>query len=592
MATIPAASYISNSARTQGEVKQGLEDTIASLRQVPGAAQVELSNTILSGSITPAGSGGVLVIDTEASAATDDLTNIVTTNYPDGACLLIRNNNNTRFVVCKQAAGGGGQLQLDRSADYVLDDTKKWLLIQRRGADWYEIVRGPVRMTTLTVAKSATFTIQKEDLGKTFLCTGTYTVAAVAAAGLGNGFLVTLRNVSTGTLTFDPNSSELIDGATTLAILPGSSMMLACDGAAWSSVAAKIPQEPAVNPIINGTMEVWQRGTAFAAITSGAYAADRWRWGAVGAGVVTINRSTNVPTVAQAGVLFNYSLEVDVTTADASIAAGDFYVVSQRIEGYHWRHFAQRQLTLSFWAMSPKTGTHCVACRNNATATPDRCYIGTYTINAADTWEYKTVTLSASPSAGTWDYTTGAGLEVAFALAAGSTFQTTAGAWQTGNFYGTSAQVNVMDSTANFFRLTGVKLELGPVATPLAPSSFADELARCQRYYQKSFSYASEPVQNVGTVSGAAQTRSPVGATVSMGIPLPFKTLFRGLPTLTSYNPSAANAQVRNVSNGTDSTGIVFDAGGESATDIAFVTSGTTTVGHHVAVHWTADAEL
>lgn len=497
MATIPAASYISNSARTEGEVKQALEDTIASLRQVPGAAQVELTNTIASGSITPAGSGGVIVVDTEASAATDDLTNIATTNYPDGAMILLRNSNAARFVVVKHLAGGSGQMNLDRSGEYQLDDTKKWLLLQRRSADWYEVFRGPQKPL-----------------------------------------------------------SEL-------------------------------------NPIINGAMDIWQRGTAFAAVGTGTYTADRWLYTFAAASVQTINRSTNVPTVTQAGVLFNYSYEVDITTADATIAAGDTAYLSQRIEGFNWRHLAQRQFTLSFWVMGAKTGTHCVAFRNNATGTPDRCYVGTYSISAANTWEYKTVVVSPSPSAGTWDYTTGSGLEVAFILAAGSTFQTTAGAWNTGNFLATSAQVNELDNTANFFRMTGVKMELGPVATPFVMSHFQAELDLCQRYYQKTFAYATAPAQNAGVGTGEAIFPQHVGA--STGFNAEGRTYvqrMRVAPTMTYFNPAAANAQVRNTNTNTDCTGTGSTQIGEHQFAITATTPAGSAQSETLRVHWTASAEL
>lgn len=591
MATIPAAGYISNAARTQSEVQTAWNDIVASLRQVPGAGQTELSNTIASGSITPAGSGGFVVVDTEAAAATDDLTNIVTTNYPDGSCLYLRNANAARVVTLKQLAGGAGQMNLDRSVDYVLDDTKKWILLQRRSADWYEVFRGPQRMTSLTVSKTASFTVAREDLGKVFLCNGSaaMTVTLTAAASLGNGFVVGIRNLSQQSVTIDPNSSELIDGGSTLNVPTGWGYLLVCDGTAWRTVASNGPVATA-NPIINGIMEVWQRGTSFVNAANGATAADRWQWFFVGAGVATLNRSTSVPTVTQAGVLFNYALEVDVTTVDSSIAAGDYYVVTHKIEGGTWRHFAQRDLVMSFWVYSSKTGTHCVTLRNSGN---DRSYVATYTVNSANTWEYKSVTILASPSAGTWDYGTGIGAMVIFGLAVGSTYQTTAGAWQTGNFYATSAQVNLMDNAANVFRLTGVKLEVGSVATPLDVTSFDVEYQRCLRYYQKSFADATAPVQNAGSGTNEHAFTSPVGASTAFSsITVPLQGPMRAVPTVTLYNPNAANAQVRNQSLSTDCTGSAATNVGEKTFAIVATTPASTTTTHKLAVHWAANAEL
>lgn len=588
MATIPAAGYISNAARTQSEMQQAFEDIVASLRQMPGAAQAEVYYVISSGTLTPPGSAGIVLVDTEGLAATDDLANIATTNYPDGSCLVIRNANLGRVVTVKHAAGGVGQISLDRSVDYVMDDEKKWVLLQRRGTDWYEVFRGPIRLTSMTAAKSSTFTVQKEDLGKVMVCTGTFTANLLAAASAGNGFLVSIRNVSSGIITIDPNSSELIDGAATLAVGPGWSYWLVCTGSEWRSLAATGPQ-PAENPVINGSMEVWQRGTAFASAANGTYSADRWQWAQSGAGVVTLNRSTNVPTVAQAGVLFNYSLEVDVTTADASIAAGDYYALLYRMEGGTWRHFAQRQITVSFWVMSSKTGVHCLALRNSGS---DRSYVAEYTVNVASTWEYKQLTILASPSAGTWNYQTGIGLSLIFTLAAGSTFQTTAGAWQTGNYLGTSSQVNVLDSTANFFRLTAVKMELGPVATPLDVLSGDVEYLRCQRYYQKSFLYATAPAQNAGSNTGEYIFPSPVGASTAFAnITVPTLPM-RAAPTVTLYNPNAANAQIRNRSTSTDCTGSTTFNAQEKSFALQGTTPASSAAGHQLAVHWTASSEL
>lgn len=243
MATIPAAGHISDSLRTEGEVKADLEAVIASLRQVPGAAAAELSSTISGGSITPAGGGGIIVVDTESSAATDDLANIVQTNYPDNACILLRNANAARVVTLKHAATGNGQMFLDRAADYVLDDTLKYLLLQRRSNDWYEVLRGPSRVAMPVVAKNGSFTVQKEDLGKVFYCTNAITVSFAAAAALGNGFFVTIinGNGASNDIILDPNSSETINGLTTFTLRPyGDVMDIVCNGSAFYTVGRRV----------------------------------------------------------------------------------------------------------------------------------------------------------------------------------------------------------------------------------------------------------------------------------------------------------------------------------------------------------------
>jgi len=587
MATIPAAGHISNAARTQTEVKADLDDTIASLRQVAGSGQTPLSVTIASGLVTPAGSGGFLTIDTEASAATDDLTNIVTTNYPDGSCLFLRNNNAARFVVLKHAAGGSGQLNLDRSVDYTLDDTKKWILIQRRSADWYEIIRGPRRFTSMTVSQSSNFTVGIEDNGKTFLCSNTITANLPIAVNAGNGFLVTLKNTGSGVITIDGNGSETIDGNTTSTLPIGWSARLVCDGSNWVTIASTGPQ-PAINPIINGNMEIWQRGTSFPAVTNAQYGADRFAIGTGATYVVTMARSTNVPSVAQAGVLFNYSIEIDVTTADATVESLDLGYLRTTIEGSNWRPFAQRQFTLSFWVLSSKTGIHCAAFRNSGS---DRTYIAEYTVNVADAWEYKTITVTASPSAGSWNYTNGVGLTIYWVTMAGTLFQAGANTWQTGNGLATSNQVNVMDSTANFFRLTGVKLEAGSVATQIEYIPYEEEMRRCLRYCQKSFNHATDPAGNTGN-AGAYQLSAPATSTATVIRSIHLATRMRQSPTMTLYNPSAGAAGVsRNTTDAADD-GAAGATGYEWMWIFNFNPNAANTLGDIHVIQWMSECDF
>jgi len=233
------------------------------------------------------------------------------------------------------------------------------------------------------------------------------------------------------------------------------------------------------NKIINGKAELAQRGASFAAVADGAYTLDRWRFGNTSAAVVTISQQSDVPADNE----FQNSLRVAVTTADATIAAGDTCFISQRIEGYNVRDLIGRTFTLRFRVRSSKTGVHCIAFRNSGL---NRSYVAEYTVSAANTWESKTITLTGGLiTAGTWDWTNGTGLEVCFVLAAGSTFQTTAGAWQTGNFLDTANQVNCLDSNTNIFAITGVQLEIGSVATPFEHRFYVVEFDLCRRYYRQ-----------------------------------------------------------------------------------------------------------
>jgi len=242
------------------------------------------------------------------------------------------------------------------------------------------------------------------------------------------------------------------------------------------------------NKIIGGdfTTNPWQRGTTFTAPVTVTYVADRWQLSYVCDGVVNILKTADAPTVAQAGVFTQHCLHVDVTTADATIAAAQYYLVTQKIEGLNAASFGfgqagTRYVTLSFWHKHTKTGTYCVSLANSAA---DRCYIAEYTQDVTDTWEQATVTLAVDTS-GTWLYDTGVGLRIYFSVAMGSNFHTTANTWTAGNLYATSNQVNALDSTANNFKIALVQLEAGSVATPFETRPYGTELALCQRYYYR-----------------------------------------------------------------------------------------------------------
>jgi hypothetical protein len=253
-------------------------------------------------------------------------------------------------------------------------------------------------------------------------------------------------------------------------------------------VAAAFLASSFKNRIQNGKFEVSQRGTSAAGAASGSYLLDRWSISYSGAMVGTVTQQLDAPANSE----FQYSLRHTITTADTSIAASDYCMHTHVIEGYNVRDLVGRSFVLSFRMRSAKTGIHCVALRNSGS---DRSFVSEVTVNAANTWETKFVTVPGGlPSSGTWDFTTGMGLNVSFVMVAGSTFQTTKDAWQTGNFVATANQVNVTDTVGNIFAITGVQLEPGLVPTRFDHRPYAVELAMCQRYYE----VGSEPYSYFG----------------------------------------------------------------------------------------------
>lgn len=341
------------------------------------------------------------------------------------------------------------------------------------------------------------------------------------------------------------------------------------------------------NKIINGHPLVAQRGTSFAAPASGAYNLDMWSNLNTSAGVFTISQQTDVPS----SNIFQNSLRVAVTTADASIAAGDLAVLRQWIEGYNVRDLIGQTFCVSFWVRSTKTGIHCVSLRNSGT---DRSYILEYTVNVTNTWEFKTVVVSGGLiTAGTWDWTNGKGLSVDFVLAAGSTFQSTAGAWQSSNVYATSNQVNCLDSNSNIFAITGVQLELGAAATPFEHRPISEEVARCQRYYEKSY----EPSAAPGSVAtaGALYSGSMHTASARCGMNIPFKVTKRAAATVSYWdqngNANRATAVASLTGTRTHNVNSVASVNGAS-TNGASMEFTCATSGDYYSIQFTADASL
>ena len=194
------------------------------------------------------------------------------------------------------------------------------------------------------------------------------------------------------------------------------------------------------------------------------------------------------------------SLKLDCTTAESTVAAGDLLNLQHRIEAQHLQHLqwgtaSAKDVTLSFWMSSPKTGTHCVSLYQ---ADATRSYIAEFTIAVVNTFEYFSVTIPGD-TGGTINDDTGPGLYVSFPLLSGGNWQAAAGSWLASQDYTTSNQQNLADNTSNNIFVTGVQLEVGSVATDFEHEDIGTTLAKCQRY-QRIFS--QHPSLNVVIASG------------------------------------------------------------------------------------------
>jgi len=256
MSTLPALNAISTAAN-EGVLKQAFEDFVAGVKQIPGAGVAETTLTLASDAVTPpGGSGAIFTIDTEAAAATDNLATITQTNFPDGSCMLLRPASSARVVVVKHAAGGSGQILLRTSGDFPLGDTTHWLCLKRTGTSWHELWRIPAVPVAAIAAKTANYTLVAADRGKVIDGTsGTWTLTLLALATAGVGFECTVKNSGTGVITLDGNASETIDGATTLTLNPGDSIVLSAQAGGWASVLRTLGAGAEVQgAIVNGTL--------------------------------------------------------------------------------------------------------------------------------------------------------------------------------------------------------------------------------------------------------------------------------------------------------------------------------------------------
>jgi len=341
------------------------------------------------------------------------------------------------------------------------------------------------------------------------------------------------------------------------------------------------------NLIINGAMQVAQRGTSASSVSaSGYYTCDRWNYNRDGSEVITLSQESDAPAD------FKYSQKILVTTADTDIPVNSMMRLEQRIEASSLRFINQgtasaKQLTVSFWVKSNKTGSFAVGLFNdNNGATISQAY----TINASGVWEYKTVTFVADTSVSTLSATDNAiGLRLWFPLASGTNFNSgTSNVWSTSASHRAVGQsVNLFDATNNYWQITGVQLEAGDTATPFEHRSFGAELALCQRYFCKTYNYETAP----GTATAVGNLFNSLDATQSYGYSGQFSypVSMRATPTVVVYNPNNGTAgQI--AADSANHPGSVNNVGSERcAIGVSAISIGTSA---YLRAHATASAEL
>jgi hypothetical protein len=309
------------------------------------------------------------------------------------------------------------------------------------------------------------------------------------------------------------------------------------------------------NLIINGAMQVAQRGTSETGVTSGdTYdTLDRVKYALNSLGTWTHEQSTNAPSG------FSNSYKATCTVGNASPAAGAYKLVYMMLEAQNLQQLGfgtsdAKSLTLSFWVKSNKTGSASVNLQQKDSNPADKQVAKSYTINSADTWEYKIVSFPADTS-GVINDDNGGGFQLEWWLNSGSTYtsgshQTTWTAYANGDR--NSSNLGVGGANNDYWQITGVQLEVGDTATPFEHRSYGDELARCQRYYAYLTSFVgpalnSSAIQPTGIFPKQMRSSPTYGTTGVINISDNYAA---------DYTQSSANISV--IANNTDGSPAQF----------------------------------
>jgi hypothetical protein len=341
------------------------------------------------------------------------------------------------------------------------------------------------------------------------------------------------------------------------------------------------------NRIINGNMSIDQRNAgASVSMTSGTYSVDRFRaFASVGS---KMTAQQNAGSVTPPVGFVNYL--GFTTTAGYTASASERFMMYQGIEGTNtadlgWGTANAKTVTLSFWVRSSLTGTHSGSLGNDA---GDRSYVFSYTISAANTWEYKTITIAGDTS-GTWVTTSaGGGIYFYMNLGNGSSYLTTAGAWSAGYYLGATGSVSVVGTTGATLYFTGIQLEVGSTATSFDYRPFGTELQLAQRYFCTSYVLGTA----VGTITGNGAVRRWTDAgSVFASVQIVYPVSMRSAPSVTIYGTAAGGTSGQVSGDGRNVSGAV---GGTSSTLYSFAYANNVSIGTNegIGCNFTASAEL
>jgi len=322
------------------------------------------------------------------------------------------------------------------------------------------------------------------------------------------------------------------------------------------------------NRVINGNMPIDQRNAGASVTVNGftAYATDRF--------LLSFRPSYGTATgqqVSDAPAGFVNSLKLTQTSSTASNSS-EIYSIQHKIEGYNiadlnWGTSNAKTVTISFWVKSSVTGTYGFTLQN--TNVTRRSYVSTYTVNVANTWEQKTITI-AGDTTGTWETTNSTGINILWDLGSGSDYQnSTLNAWVTANVFQATTGIRWIATSGATWQITGVQFEVGSTATSFDYRPYGTELALCQRYYYRNTAPS-------GSQYGSGYNDSTANAYFN----IPFPVTMRTSPSALEQSGTAGNYAIQRSGDFPACTSVpAFDSANTQSAFVRFTSTGNLTAG-------------
>lgn len=425
-------------------------------------------------------------------------------SLPDGFTLLILPHADNTGTCTINVNGLGAKALRSTSAENmaagVLKANQPALVAYRQSSDEFLVLAGGNAEGTqfnwlkgADVASAAALDLGTD--GNSFDITGTTSITSIGTLGVGT--LVMLQFDDALTLTHHatdlvlPGAADIVTAAGDVAFMwEYASGDWQCVGYMRNDGTAlrDLDIAPSKNYIVNPGMRISQENGSSSGTANGYYLVDQWATSHIQDGTLTFQQVSS----ATPGGSEN-RIRMTVTSADTSIAAGQYAFITQYIEGLRtadlqWGTANATDVVLRFGFKGP-AGTYAVALKNQDV---NRTFIREFTISGGDanTDTLQTLTFPGDTS-GTWDKDNTSSFLLLFIFAAGSTWQTTPDAWQAGNYLGTSSTSNGIGTTSDVFEIFDVGLYADPDSTGLAPRfelpHYDTDLQECQRYYHKGF---------------------------------------------------------------------------------------------------------